>query len=87
MTRYADIPTAIYSALDAHSPENGRVTIHPSPGASAPPALAQGILYALGKRLPPHDMDAPRHRALWQMWWAPPGPQPLPGSTPTGPDT
>ncbi|RPK53925.1 MULTISPECIES: hypothetical protein [unclassified Streptomyces] len=60
-----DHPAWTAAALDAHSPENGRVTLHPSPGSSAPPALAQDILCALGKRLPPRGMDAPRHRASW----------------------
>lgn len=67
-----DHPAWTTAALDAHSPENGRVTLHPSPGSSAPPALAQDILCALSKQLPPRGMDAPRHRASWADMVGPP---------------
>ncbi|MFI7005560.1 hypothetical protein [Streptomyces sp. NPDC050145] len=60
-----DHPAWTTAALDAHNLTSGRVTVHPSPGASTPPALAQDILVALGKQLPPHAPGAPRHRACW----------------------
>ncbi|MEU7011879.1 hypothetical protein [Streptomyces sp. NPDC046332] len=41
------------AALRAHSPEQGRVTVHPTPASSSPAALAHDVLYALGKRLAP----------------------------------
>jgi hypothetical protein len=60
-----DHPSFTAAALDAHRPVTGRITVHPSPGASAPPALAQDILGGLGKILPAREVNAPRHRACW----------------------
>ncbi|WP_405785696.1 hypothetical protein [Streptomyces sp. NBC_01367] len=39
------------AALEAHSPGEGRITVHPTPASSSPAALAHDLLYALGKRL------------------------------------
>ncbi|MGW7459992.1 hypothetical protein [Streptomyces sp. NPDC054797] len=41
------------AALQAHRPEEGRITVHPTPASSSPAALAHDVLYALGKRLAP----------------------------------
>ncbi|MEV5676466.1 hypothetical protein [Streptomyces sp. NPDC052179] len=60
-----DHPAWTAAALDAHCLSGGRIVLHPSPGASAPPALAQDLLHALGKQLPRADPATPRHRASW----------------------
>ena len=41
------------AALQAHCPEEGRITVHPTPASGSPAALAHDMLYALGKRLAP----------------------------------
>ncbi|WP_377266750.1 hypothetical protein [Peterkaempfera sp. SMS 1(5)a] len=41
------------AALQAHRPEDGRITVQPTPASSSPAALAHDVLYALGKRLAP----------------------------------
>ncbi|MEU5431319.1 hypothetical protein ACH4UT_31690 [Streptomyces sp. NPDC020799] len=60
-----DDPDVTAAALNAHSPTGGRITVHPTPGASHPPGLAQDVLTALGKRLPGHDPHVPRHHSSW----------------------
>ncbi|MFB6815406.1 hypothetical protein ACFCV8_12780 [Streptomyces sp. NPDC056347] len=40
------------AALAAHSPALGRITVHPTPVASAPAALAHDLLRSMGKHLP-----------------------------------
>lgn len=40
------------TALAAHAPALGRVTVHPTPVASAPASLAHDLLRSLGKHLP-----------------------------------
>ncbi|MFI0777294.1 hypothetical protein [Streptomyces sp. NPDC021212] len=39
------------AALRAHCPEEGRITVQPTPASGSPAALAHAMLYALGKRL------------------------------------
>lgn len=41
------------AALQAHQPGEGRITVQPTPASGSPAALAQDMLYALGKRLAP----------------------------------
>ncbi|MFB6931291.1 hypothetical protein [Streptomyces chartreusis] len=41
------------AALQAHRPEEGRVTVQPTPASGSAAALAHDMLYALGKRLAP----------------------------------
>lgn len=41
------------AALRAHRPEEGRITVQPTPANGSPAALAHDILYALGKQLAP----------------------------------
>ncbi|MFF3459696.1 hypothetical protein ACFYXH_36455 [Streptomyces sp. NPDC002730] len=41
------------AALRAHRPEEGRITVQPTPANNSPTALAHDMLYALGKRLAP----------------------------------
>ncbi len=41
------------AALQAHRPTEGRITVQPTPASGSPAALAQDMLYALGKRLAP----------------------------------
>lgn len=53
------------AAADAHRPGVGRIVVHPTPGASHAPALAQDLLNALGKCLPRRELGVPRHRAGW----------------------
>ncbi|NEB67456.1 hypothetical protein G3I39_10400, partial [Streptomyces fulvissimus] len=36
----------------AHTPALGRITVHPTPVASAPAALAHDLLRSMGKHLP-----------------------------------
>ncbi|MFF5675754.1 hypothetical protein ACFY8S_37660 [Streptomyces hygroscopicus] len=47
------------AALQAHRPEEGRITVQPTPASGSPAALAHDMLYALGKRLAPgpHSPD------------------------------
>ncbi|MFH8224736.1 hypothetical protein ACH4C2_37025 [Streptomyces sp. NPDC018057] len=40
------------AALAAHTPAHGRITVHPTPVASAPASLAHDLLRAVGKHLP-----------------------------------
>lgn len=40
------------AALAAHAPAAGRVTVHPTPVASAPASLAHDLLRSMGKHLP-----------------------------------
>lgn len=47
-----DHPDWTTTALAAHSPAQGRITVHPATANGAPAALAHDLLYALGKRLP-----------------------------------
>lgn len=61
----ADDPAWTRAALDAHHPDSGRITLHPTCGASSPPALAQDLLRTLGHQLPPRNPNTPRHRATW----------------------
>ncbi|MGA5699863.1 hypothetical protein [Peterkaempfera bronchialis] len=48
------------AALAAHRPQDGRITVQPTPANSGPAALAHDVLYALGKRLAsgPNSSDA-----------------------------
>ncbi|MFD5491756.1 hypothetical protein ACFWH4_02150 [Streptomyces sp. NPDC127091] len=41
------------AALRAHRPEEGHITVQPTPASRSPAALAHDMLYALGKRLAP----------------------------------
>jgi hypothetical protein len=41
------------TALQAHRPWEGRITVQPTPASGSPAALAHDVLYALGKRLAP----------------------------------
>lgn len=56
-----DQPTYTTTALAAHQPECGRIAVHPTPLATAPAYLAHDLIRALGKHLPPPDIDPP--------WW------------------
>ncbi|MGW1543248.1 hypothetical protein ACWCPM_23925 [Streptomyces sp. NPDC002309] len=49
------------TALAAHHPEHGRIAVHPTPLATAPAYLAHDLIRALGKHLPPPEIDPP--------WW------------------
>lgn len=60
-----DDPVFTQAALAAHRLGAGRLVVHPTPAASHPPGLAQDVLAALGKTLPRHQADVPRHRAAW----------------------
>ncbi|MFD7981060.1 hypothetical protein [Streptomyces sp. NPDC059071] len=40
------------AALAAHTPQAGRITVHPTPVASAPASLAHDLLRSMGKHLP-----------------------------------
>ncbi|MEV6774715.1 hypothetical protein [Streptomyces syringium] len=40
------------AALAAHTPARGRITVHPTPVASAPFSLAHDLLRSMGKHLP-----------------------------------
>jgi len=52
-----DDPAWTATALRAHDPAAGRVTVHPTPAAGGAAALAQDVLCALGKTLPPAGRD------------------------------
>ncbi|MFH8789116.1 hypothetical protein [Streptomyces roseoverticillatus] len=41
------------AALHAHRPQEGRITVQPTPANGSPAALAHDVLYALGKRFAP----------------------------------
>lgn len=41
------------AALAAHTPAAGRITVHPTPVASAPASLAHDLLRSMGRHLPP----------------------------------
>ncbi|CAM5586332.1 hypothetical protein SDIAM103S_05487 [Streptomyces diastaticus subsp. diastaticus] len=41
-----------YAFMAAHTPALGRITVHPTPVASAPAALAHDLLRSMGKHLP-----------------------------------
>jgi hypothetical protein len=61
--RFDDLPHTL-AALDAHDPDQGRITVHPTPGTDSLTALAWDVLAALGKPTPLtcyfiHDTDAP----------------------------
>ncbi|WP_405918624.1 hypothetical protein [Streptomyces longwoodensis] len=56
-----DHPAYTTTAIAAHHPELGRITVHPTPLATAPAYLAHDLIRALGKHLPPPDIDPP--------WW------------------
>jgi hypothetical protein len=61
--RYDDLPHTL-AALEAHAPERGQITLHPTPGTDSLTALAWDVLAALGKPPPLtcyrlHDTDAP----------------------------
>ncbi|MEU2309351.1 hypothetical protein [Streptomyces misionensis] len=56
-----DQPAYTTTALAAHQPELGRIAVHPTPLATAPAYLAHDLIRALGKHLPPSDIDPP--------WW------------------
>lgn len=61
--RFDDLPHTL-TALEAHDPDQGRITLHPTPGTDSLTALAWDILAALGKPPPLtcyrlHDTDAP----------------------------
>ncbi|MFJ8377229.1 hypothetical protein ACIQ9I_37475 [Streptomyces sp. NPDC094461] len=45
------------AALAAHTPQAGRITVHPTPVASAPASLAHDLLRSMGKHLPPTGSD------------------------------
>ncbi|MFJ5546506.1 hypothetical protein [Streptomyces sp. NPDC093225] len=44
-----DDPATTAAALDAHHPAAGIITVHPTPAAGTPAALAHDMLHALGK--------------------------------------
>ncbi|MFF7251552.1 hypothetical protein ACFZBU_47780 [Embleya sp. NPDC008237] len=48
-----DDPVYTATALGAHDGAAGRITVHPTPAAGGVAALAQDVLCALGKTLPP----------------------------------
>jgi hypothetical protein len=50
------------AALAAHTPAAGRITVHPTPVASAPTSLAHDLLRSLGKHLP---VTASEDDAYW----------------------
>lgn len=61
--RFDDLPHTL-TALEAHNPGQGRITLHPTPGTDSLTALAWDVLAALGKPVPLtcyrlHDTDAP----------------------------
>lgn len=56
-----DQPAYTTTALAAHQPKLGRIAVHPTPLATAPAYLAHDLIRALGKHLPPPDIDPP--------WW------------------
>lgn len=56
-----DQPGYTTTALASHHPATGRVAVHPTPLATAPAYLAHDLIRALGKHLPPPDLEAP--------WW------------------
>ncbi|MFE5398665.1 hypothetical protein ACFQ9U_29420 [Streptomyces sp. NPDC056568] len=56
-----DHPDYTTTALAAHQPAAGRITVHPTPLATAPAYLAHDLIRALGKHLPPPDAEPP--------WW------------------
>ncbi|WP_435220558.1 hypothetical protein [Streptomyces sp. Tue6028] len=56
-----DRPAHTTTALAAHQPAHGRITVHPTPLATAPAYLAHDLIRALGKHLPPPDIEPP--------WW------------------
>ncbi|MFJ2007778.1 hypothetical protein [Streptomyces chartreusis] len=56
-----DRPAHTTTALAAHQPEHGCIAVHPTPLATAPAYLAHDLIRALGKHLPPPDIDPP--------WW------------------
>ncbi|MBW5481828.1 hypothetical protein [Streptomyces bambusae] len=49
---YDDVVVHTRAALASHAPQQGRLTIHPTPGTDAAIALAYDILAALGKPVP-----------------------------------
>jgi hypothetical protein len=44
-----DHAAVTHTALSAHAPERGRITIDPTPGSLAPQPLGADVLQALGK--------------------------------------
>ncbi|MFG2948427.1 hypothetical protein [Streptomyces adustus] len=56
-----DQPAYTTTALAAHQPALGQIAVHPTPLATAPAYLAQDLIRALGKHLPPPDIAPP--------WW------------------
>ncbi|GGT02952.1 hypothetical protein GCM10010206_76980 [Streptomyces cinerochromogenes] len=61
-----------HTALAAHHPPSGRITLHPGPGTTSETGLAHDLLAALGK--PP-----PYSRAAFPAAASPPGKPPRPG--------
>ncbi|MFH8804889.1 hypothetical protein ACH4F6_35900 [Streptomyces sp. NPDC017936] len=61
ITDTRDEPAYTTTALAAHQPRLGRIAVHPTPLATAPAYLAHDLIRALGKHLPPPDIDPP--------WW------------------
>jgi hypothetical protein len=49
--RFDDLPHTL-TALEAQDPDNGRITVHPTPGTDSLTTLAWDILAALGKPVP-----------------------------------
>jgi len=60
-----------HTALAAHHPPSGRITLHPGPGTTSETGLAHDLLVALGK--------PPCSRAAFPAAASPPGKPPLPG--------
>ncbi|MFE9459503.1 hypothetical protein [Streptomyces californicus] len=58
-----DLAPFTTSALAAHHPAHGRITIHPTPLATAPACLAHDLIRALGKHLPTPTLGAE------PPWW------------------
>ncbi|MFD9412662.1 hypothetical protein ACFWBN_37445 [Streptomyces sp. NPDC059989] len=58
-----DDATFTHTALAAHAPHAGRITLHPTPGTTSDTALAGDLLLALGKptHLPGRFLTAVRH--------------------------
>lgn len=71
--RFDDLPHTL-TALEAHDPDPGRITVHPTPGTDSVAAMAWDILAALGKPPAADLLPPPRHRRPGRS--RPPGPWP-----------
>lgn len=58
------------AALAAHTPQAGRITVHPTPVAGAPASFAHDVLRSIGKHLPtPGNQDAVGWAAQAEIAW------------------